>query len=199
MALPMPFAAVHLLFINLLTDSLPAISIGMEKSNRDLLKDKPRGKNESILNKDFLLGIGFEGLLIAIFTMVAFYIGNPKETPLTASTMAFATLCLARLFHGFNCRGKGSIFKLGVFSNKYVWYAFGVGLVLFNAVLFVPFLQNLFEVENLAFNQYVSIYVLAFIPTLIIQLKKVIFEFIENKKSKNNANINRSGELKDIA
>lgn len=199
MALPMPFAAVHLLFINLLTDSLPAISIGMEKSNRDLLKDKPRGKNESILNKDFLLGIGFEGLLIAIFTMVAFYIGNPKETPLTASTMAFATLCLARLFHGFNCRGKGSIFKLGVFSNKYVWYAFGVGLVLLNAVLFVPFLQNLFEVENLAFNQYVSIYVLAFIPTLIIQLKKVIFEFIENKKSKNNANINRSDELKDIA
>lgn len=199
MALPMPFAAVHLLFINLLTDSLPAISIGMEKSNRDLLKDKPRGKNESILNKDFLLGIGFEGLLIAIFTMVAFYIGNPKETPLTASTMAFATLCLARLFHGFNCRGKGSIFKLGVFSNKYVWYAFGVGLVLLNAVLFVPFLQNLFEVENLAFNQYVSIYVLAFIPTLIIQLKKVIFEFIENKKSKNNANINRYGELKDIA
>ena len=199
MALPMPFAAVHLLFINLLTDSLPAISIGMEKSNRDLLKDKPRGKNESILNKDFLLGFGFEGLLIAIFTMVAFYIGNPKETPLTASTMAFATLCLARLFHGFNCRGKGSIFKLGVFSNKYVWYAFGVGLVLLNAVLFVPFLQNLFEVENLAFNQYVSIYVLAFIPTLIIQLKKVIFEFIENKKSKNNSNINRSGELKDIA
>ena len=80
-----------------------------------------------------------------------------------------------------------------------MWYAFGVGLVLLNAVLFVPFLQNLFEVENLAFNQYVSIYVLAFIPTLIIQLKKVIFEFIENKKSKNNANINRSGELKDIA
>lgn len=199
MALPMPFAAVHLLFINLLTDSLPAIAIGMEKSNRDLLKDKPRGKKESILNKDFLLGIGFEGLLIAIFTMISFYIGNPNKTPLTASTMAFATLCLARLFHGFNCRGKGSIFKLGVFSNKYVWYAFGVGLVLLNAVLFVPFLQNLFEVENLVFNQYVAIYVLAFIPTLIIQFKKVVFEFIENKKSKNNSNINKTGELEDIA
>ena len=199
MALPMPFAAVHLLFINLLTDSLPAIAIGMEKSNRDLLKDKPRGKKESILNKDFLLGIGFEGLLIAIFTMISFYIGNPNKTPLTASTMAFATLCLARLFHGFNCRGKGSIFKLGVFSNKYVWYAFGVGLALLNAVLFVPFLQNLFEVENLVFNQYVAIYVLAFIPTLIIQFKKVVFEFIENKKSKNNSNINKTGELEDIA
>ena len=199
MALPMPFAAVHLLFINLLTDSLPAIAIGMEKSNRDLLKDKPRGKKESILNKDFLLGIGFEGLLIAIFTMISFYIGNPNKTPLTASTMAFATLCLARLFHGFNCRGKGSIFKLGVFSNKYVWYAFGVGLVLLNAVLFVPFLQNLFEVENLVFNQYVAIYVFAFIPTLIIQFKKVVFEFIENKKSKNNSNINKTGELEDIA
>ena len=108
MALPMPFAAVHLLFINLLTDSLPAIAIGMEESNRDLLKDKPRSKNESILNKNFLFGLGLEGLLIGMFTIIAFYAGNPMKTPLTASTMAFATLCLARLFHGFNCRGKGS-------------------------------------------------------------------------------------------
>lgn len=196
MALPMPFAAVHLLFINLLTDSLPAIAIGMEQSNRDLLKDKPRGKDESILSKDFLLGLSVEGLLIAIFTIIAFYVGNPMQTPLTASTMAFATLCLARLFHGFNCRGKGSIFKLGVFSNKYVWYAFGIGLVLLNAVLFIPGLQMLFEVENLMVSQYITIYVLAFIPTLIIQFTKVIGEVIKNKKSKSEVSNNR---LKNIA
>ena len=196
MALPMPFAAVHLLFINLLTDSLPAIAIGMEKSNKDLLKDRPRGKNESILNKDFLLGLGLEGLLIAIFTIIAFYLGDPTKTPLTASTMAFATLCLARLFHGFNCRSKGSIFKLGVFSNKYVWYAFGIGLVLLNAVLFIPGLQMLFEVENLLAIQYVQIYVLAFIPTLIIQFTKVIEEVIKNKKSKSEVSDTR---LKNIA
>mgnify|MGYP004463372969 FL=1 len=199
MALPMPFAAVHLLFINLLTDSLPAIAIGMEKSSRDLLKDKPRGKNESILNKDFLLGLGVEGVLIAIFTIIAFYLGNPMKTPLTASTMAFATLCLARLFHGFNCRGKGSIFKLGVFSNKYVWYAFGIGLVLLNAVLFVPGLQVLFEVENLMVSQYVQIYVLAFIPTLIIQIFKVINEIVESKKLKRNVSRDSNNELKNIA
>ena len=199
MALPMPFAAVHLLFINLLTDSLPAIAIGMEQSNKDLLKDKPRGKDESILNKDFLLGLGVEGLLIGIFTIIAFYAGNPMKTPLTASTMAFATLCLARLFHGFNCRGKGSIFKLGVFSNKYVWYAFAVGLVLLNAVLFIPGLQGLFEVENLMTSQYITIYVLAFIPTLIIQFTKVIGEIINNKKSKRKISSNENNTLKNIA
>ena len=199
MALPMPFAAVHLLFINLLTDSLPAIAIGMEKSNKDLLKDRPRGKNESILNKDFLLGLGLEGLLIAIFTIIAFYLGDPTKTPLTASTMAFATLCLARLFHGFNCRSKGSIFKLGVFSNKYVWYAFGIGLVLLNAVLFIPGLQMLFEVENLLAIQYVQIYVLAFIPTLIIQIFKVINEIVESRKSKRKVSGNSNDGLKNIA
>ena len=199
MALPMPFAAVHLLFINLLTDSLPAIAIGMEQSNRDLLKDRPRGKDESILSKDFLLGLGLEGLLIAIFTIIAFYLGNPMKTPLTASTMAFATLCLARLFHGFNCRGKGSIFKLGIFSNKYIWYAFGIGLVLLNAVLFIPGLQMLFEVENLMANQYVQIYVLAFIPTLIIQIFKVINEIVESKKSKRKVSGNSNDGLKNIA
>ena len=199
MALPMPFAAVHLLFINLLTVSLPAIAIGMEKSNKDLLKDRPRGKNESILNKDFLLGLGLEGLLIAIFTIIAFYLGDPTKTPLTASTMAFATLCLARLFHGFNCRSKGSIFKLGVFSNKYVWYAFGIGLVLLNAVLFIPGLQMLFEVENLLAIQYVQIYVLAFIPTLIIQIFKVINEIVESRKSKRKVSGNSNDGLKNIA
>ncbi|WP_195986855.1 cation-translocating P-type ATPase [Clostridium sp. D53t1_180928_C8] len=199
MALPMPFAAVHLLFINLLTDSLPAIAIGMEESNRDLLKDKPRSKNESILNKNFLFGLGLEGLLIGMFTIIAFYAGNPMKTPLTASTMAFATLCLARLFHGFNCRGKGSIFKLGIFSNKYVWYAFGIGLVLLNAVLFIPFLQGLFEVENLRLNQYVAIYILAFVPTLIIQFIKIINELIESRKSKKNSSGKFEDNLKNIA
>ena len=199
MALPMPFAAVHLLFINLLTDSLPAIAIGMEKPNRDLLKDKPRGKSETILNKSFLLGLVFEGLLIGIFTILAFYAGNPTKTPLTASTMAFATLCLARLFHGFNCRGKASIFKLGVFSNKYVWYAFGIGLILLNAVLFVPFLQGLFEVESLMASEYITIYVFAFIPTLIIQLIKVVSEFMKNRKVKSSTSINNEDNLKNIA
>ncbi|ATD56024.1 cation-translocating P-type ATPase [Clostridium chauvoei] len=181
MALPMPFAAVHLLFINLLTDSLPAIAIGMEKSRRDLLKDTPRKNNDSILSKDFILEIGFEGLIIGIFTIISFYIGL-KTNNAVGSTMAFATLCLARLFHGFNCRGNKSVFKLGLFSNKYSWMAFGTGLVLLNAVLFVPFLQKLFEVAPLSTSQIGSIYLLAFIPTIFIQLAKIIIDALSSKK-----------------
>lgn len=176
-ALPMIFAPVHLLFINLLTDSLPAIAIGMEKANDGLLDEKPRGRNESILTKDFLIGVGFEGLLIGIVTLIAFYFGGIKESnQLVASTMAFSTLCLGRLFHGFNCRSKNSIFKLGLLSNKAEIGAFIFGLVLLNSVLFVPVLQKLFQTASLTTNQYLLIYILAFIPTLIIQIIKLIKE-----------------------
>ncbi|MGL5352757.1 MAG: cation-translocating P-type ATPase, partial [Clostridium sp.] len=123
MALPMIFAPVHLLFINLLTDSLPAIAIGTERSRKDLLKDKPRDNKASILSKDFIIEIATEGLIIAIFTIIAFTIGLKTGDEFVASTMAFSTLCLARLFHGFNCRGNKSIFKLGLFSNMYSWLA----------------------------------------------------------------------------
>ena len=182
MALPMPFQAVHLLFINLLTDSLPAIAIGIEKNNREILKDKPRGRNSSILDKDILISIGFEGLLIAIFTILAFYFGKPTQSPMKASTMAFATLCLARLFHGFNCRSDNSIFKIKLLSNKAVIGAFVLGLILLNLVLFIPFLRTLFVVEKLRTVQYSIIYLFAFLPTLIIQTLKIV---IENKKDKN--------------
>ncbi|MDV4149321.1 cation-translocating P-type ATPase [Clostridium sp. AL.422] len=182
MALPMPFHAVHLLFINLLTDSLPAIAIGMEKSKKDLLKDKPRARNASILSKDFITEILSEGLLISIFTLAAFYIGLRTDNNV-ASTMAFATLCLARLFHGFNCRGDKSIFSIGLFSNRYSWLAFGAGLLFLNLVLFVPFLKRLFEVATLTGSQIGYIYLFAFIPTVLIQIFKVIRDAVIGKKS----------------
>ena len=185
MVLPVPFKAVHLLFINLLTDSLPAIAIGMEKSNKDLLKDKPRDSKESILTKDFMIEIAFEGLLIALFTIIAFHIGLSTGNKEVASTMAFSTLCLARLFHGFNCRGKKSVFALGVFSNKFSWYAFGAGLVFLNAVLFIPPLQNLFQVASLSGSLVLAIYLLAFFPTLIIQVYKVFAKDSDRSEEKN--------------
>lgn len=185
MALPVPFKAVHLLFINLLTDSLPAIAIGMEKSNKDLLKDKPRDSKESILTKDFMIEIALEGLLIALFTIIAFHIGLSTGNDEVPSTMAFSTLCLARLFHGFNCRGKKSVFGLGVFSNKFSWYAFGAGLVFLNAVLFIPPLQNLFQVASLSGSLVLAIYLLAFFPTLIIQVYKVFAKDNDRSEEKN--------------
>ncbi|MCF0148288.1 MAG: cation-translocating P-type ATPase [Clostridium sp.] len=182
MALPMPFHAVHLLFINLLTDSLPAIAIGMEQSKNDLLKDKPRARNASILSKDFITEILLEGIVITIFTLLAFYMGLKTDSNV-ASTMAFATLCLARLFHGFNCRDDKSIFSIGLFTNVASWLAFGAGLVLLNLVLFVPVLRRLFEVATLTGSQVGYIYLFAFIPTVIVQIVKVIRDAINNKKS----------------
>ena len=183
-ALPVPFAAVHLLFINLLTDSLPAIAIGMEKSKKDVLKDKPRDASESILTKDFIKDIGIQGLIIGIFTMISYHIGLATGNHGIAMTMAFSTLCLARLFHGFNCRGKRSIFSLGVFSNKFSWMAFIAGVILVNAVLLIPALQRLFEITPLTTNELLQVHLFAFIPTLIIQIFKVIRDAIEDKNEK---------------
>ncbi len=174
-ALPMPFAPVHLLFINLVTDSLPAIAIGMEEATDDLLHQKPRNPRASILSKDFLVRILVEGSIIGLFTLIAYHIGL-TTSPQLASTMAFATLCLARLFHGFNCRGKQSIFKLGFASNKYSLWAFLAGFLFLNAVLFIPGLTYLFEVTPLTLSTTLTIYGLAFMPTVIIQIYKVLRE-----------------------
>ena len=171
MALPVPFQPVHLLFINLLTDSLPAIAIGMEKPEKDLLSQKPRDPKVGILTKDFIGLMLGQGALIAAVTLIAFYLGLQVNTA-TASTMAFATLTLARLFHGFNCRSKHSIFKIKFTSNIYSIGAFLLGTLLLAFVLFVPFMHPLFSIETLTMAQAGYIALLAFIPTLIIQIIK---------------------------
>ena len=180
--LPMPFAAVHLLFINLLTDSMPAIAIGMEKSNGNLLMEKPRGRSESILNKELLKIVAFEGIIISIFTIISFYGGNPHLNPKAASTMAFSTLCLARLFHGFNCRGNKSIFKLGITTNIYTIFAFCIGVLLLSIVLFMPPLNQVFNVVSLSDNQYLLLIFCAIMPTVIIQLLKIIVFYKKTSK-----------------
>ena len=180
MGLPVPFAPVHLLFINLLTDSLPAIAIGMEPARRGLLDQKPRNPKEPILNRELLSRIGGQGLLIALATMTAFYLGLPSGAA-AASTMAFATLTLARLFHGFNCRGRESIFRLGLGSNKFSLLAFGGGVLLLAAVLFIPGLKGLFLVAPLTASNLGEIAALAFAPTVIIQICKVIRECVKKK------------------
>ena len=174
--LPMPFAAVHLLFINLLTDSLPAIAIGVEPAGKDLLRRKPRDPKEPILNKSLLLNILGYGALIAVATMAAFFLGlnAPGGGDGLAMTLAFATLTLARLFHGFNCRGEGSIFRLGLTTNKASLGAFAAGVVLLAAVLLIPGLNSLFQVTPFTLPQIGAVVLLAFAPTLVIQVFKAI-------------------------
>lgn len=174
--LPMPFAPVHLLFINLLTDSLPAIAIGMEPQEDGLLRQPPRDPKEGILTREFLLRILLQGGLIAFCTMTAFHLGLETGGAGTASTMAFAALTLARLFHGFNCRSEHSIAKLGFRGNMWSILAFETGVLLLAAVLFLPGLQVLFAVADLNLRQLVSIVALAVIPTVVIQAGKMIRE-----------------------
>ncbi|MFR9215801.1 MAG: cation-translocating P-type ATPase [Ruthenibacterium sp.] len=173
MGLPVPFLPVHLLFINLLTDSLPAIAIGMEPARPGLLEQKPRDPRAPILDKPAAVRIFGQGALIAAATMAAFYLGYAWGGASAAATMAFATLTLARLFHGFNCRGKEPIFRLGLGSNRFSLLAFAGGTVLLAAVLFVPGLSGLFAVTPLGATQVWQVAALAFAPTVLIQIFKI--------------------------
>ena len=173
--LPVPFAPVHLLFINLLTDSLPAIALGLEPHRKDVMDEKPRKKDESILTKDFLLKIVTEGLSIGVMTMIAFMIGYTSEGALLGSTMAFGTLCLSRLFHGYNCKAdKPVLFKRGFFNNIYLQGAFLIGFVLITAVLTIPALEGIFSVTSLSITQLLTVYGLAILNIPVIQCIKAI-------------------------
>ena len=177
LALPVPFCAVHLLFINLLTDSLPAIALGLEPHKKSVMNEKPRPMNESILTKSFMKRILVDGLVIAITTMTAYYIGlntsSGTRAASVASTMAFATLCLGRLVHGYNCKSKSIImFKKGFFNNVALQIAFLVGVALLSAVLFIPGLHSMFKIASLSVMQIVTIFGLAVINLPIIQFIK---------------------------
>ena len=174
MALPVPFKAVHLLFINLLTDSLPAIALGVEPHSSDVMNEKPRPKDQSILTKKVLTNICVEGIVIGVMTMIAFYVGFMRNAEV-ASTMAFSTLCLSRLVHGFNCKSDKPVwFTKKMWNNKSMIGAFFVGFVLLNAVLLVPALQGIFAVAPLTIAELLTVYGLSLGTFVIVQILKMI-------------------------
>lgn len=174
MALPVPFKAVHLLFINLLTDSLPAIALGVEPHSSDVMNEKPRPKNQSILTKKVLTNICVEGIVIDVMTMIAFYVGFLRNAEV-ASTMAFSTLCLSRLVHGFNCKSDKPVwFTKKMWNNKSMIGAFFVGFVLLNAVLLVPALQGIFAVAPLTIAELLTVYGLSLGTFVVVQILKMI-------------------------
>ena len=175
--LPVPFKAVHLLFINLLTDSLPAIALGLEPHVETVMEEKPRPHNESILTKDFLVKIGTEGLVVGFLTSIAFLIGLSRGGADLGATMAFGTLCTARLVHGFNCKSdKPVIFKKAFWNNIYLIGAFLIGLILISGVLLIPGLKNVFDVVTLSWTEYGMVCGLAVLVLPIVQLLKWIIK-----------------------
>jgi len=152
---------------------LPALAIGMEPTDKKLLQDEPRDPKVGIMTKDFVLHLLGYGFMIAIVTMVAFYVGLSESTAM-ASTMAFATLTLARLFHGFNCRSNQSIFRIGFMSNRWSVGAFALGVIFLGVVLLVPFMKELFFVSSLSGVQLVYIIGLSIIPSVLIQITRLV-------------------------
>lgn len=176
MNLPVPFAPVHLLFINLLTDSLPAIALGLEPYHHDVMGKKPRPVKESILTKEFLIRVGVEGGVIGAVVLTAFLIGYRDSNEVLAGTMAFAVLCLSRLLHGYNCKaGKPVIFTGKFFDNRFMQGAFLSGFVLLTAVLAVPVLHGFFAVQTLKIGELLAVYGLSGVSMLVIQgLKRMV-------------------------
>lgn len=170
-----PFIAVQLLFINLVTDSLPALAIGMEPGAPDVLDRKPRDPKVGILDRNLVTKITLQGIIISVGVITAFMIGR-NTSPAVACTMAFSTLTFARLLHGFNCRSQHSIFKIGFKNNWYSLAAFAVGTLLLALILFVPALHVLFAVTPLTNSQYLWILLLALMPTILIQIVKIANE-----------------------
>ena len=179
--LPAPFTAVQLLFINLLTDSLPAIAISTERADRSLLSQKPRDSKSSFLTKAMSVRIVAGGVLIALAVMSAYFIGSAVSSGL-ACAMAFTTLCIARLFHGFNCRGDKSLFSLGITTNKFSLLAFFAGIVLLCLAVFVPGVSDLFGTKVMNISNFGITLLLGFAPTFLIQTVRAIKEAFAKKK-----------------
>ncbi len=181
LGMPAPFTAVQLLFINLLTDSLPAIAISMEKADKSLLRDKPRNSKASFLDKKMSLGVLSGGVLISIVVTAAYLIGLSVSSGL-ACAMAFTSLCIARLFHGFNCRGDKPITKLGILSNKFMLLAFGAGIAFLSCAVFIPVINVLFGASDMSISYFVLSVLLGFSPTLIIQIAKAVKQYFVSRK-----------------
>lgn len=169
-----PFSPVHLLFINLLTDSLPAIAIGLEPPHSSLMKEKPRDAKKPILDKAFGLQVLFEGTIIAVVTMTAYYLGYQNGGQGAGMTMAFATLSLSRLVHGFNCRTDAPLSLKTLWINPYIYLAFIFGALLLSAVIFLEPLHKIFEISILTDQQYISIVLLSALPLIVVQIVKHI-------------------------
>ena len=183
--LPQPFAAIHLLFINLLTDSLPAIGLGLEPHQDDVMQRKPRPAGESILTRSFLGKVGYSGLLIGMATVAAYLIGYYNSSAEAGMTMAFATLCMSRLLHGFSCKADHPVlFTSEFFNNKFGLLAFAAGMVLINLVLWVPGLHGLFQIADLSGALISAMDGLSLASMLAVQVVKAIVYGVSDRKKK---------------
>ena len=172
-----PLLAIQLLWINLVTDSLPAIALGLEPIDKNIMNKKPKKSSESIFAGGLWGSIFVEGMMIGILTLFAFAIGNNKYGIEVGRTMAFFTLSALELVHSINVRSEESIFRIGIFSNIYLVGAFIIGIMLQFLVIAIPSLAKIFESVPLNLTQWIYVAVISILPLILIELQKRINEF----------------------
>lgn len=174
---------IHILWINLVTDTLPALALGLEKAEKDIMKQKPRKASESVFANGIGVGILYQGALEAALTLFAYYYGHTHYSEAVAVTMAFATLGLIQLTHVFNVRSTTkSLFTIGVFSNKYLNGAVLFSAILVLIVIFVPFMNDLFDVVPLNGEQWLVVVLSAFSIIPIVEIVKLFMRSFSRTK-----------------
>ena len=172
-----PLLPIHLLWVNLITDSLPAFALGMEPTEKNVMKRKPRGKNEGFFSGGLGFTIAWQGLMIGVLTLIAYAIGNSQDHTV-GMTMAFITLCGCQLVHSFNVKSSESILNRSLFNNPYLWGALAAGLLLQVVILAVPELSFIFKLQPLNAAQWSICVMLCLSTTLVCEIVK----FIHKKK-----------------
>ena len=170
-----PLLAMHLLWINLITDSLPAFALGMEEPEDDVMQDQPRSKNESFFAGKLGINIAIEGLVIGLITIAAYFIGHfAFHNDDMGHTMAFMTLATAELIHAFNVKSEHTIFSKKTFNNKFLIFSFLIGLGLQFAVLYIPGLNDIFKLAPLSIAQLGIVFGLSIVPVIFMEIYKLI-------------------------
>ncbi|EKN42282.1 ATPase P, partial [Clostridium botulinum CFSAN001627] len=180
---PAPLRPIHLLWVNLITDSLPALSLGIDPGDPDIMDEKPRNPRESLFAGGAGISLILNGLLIGTLTLVAFEVGRIRysDSLMHAQTMAFVVLSVSQLFHSLNMRHpKKSIFQLGLFTNKYLLASVIFGIFLQEMVITIPFLASIFKVFDLTMQDWIFVCALSIIPLIINEIVK-FFKRLKNK------------------
>ena len=172
LGLKSPLLAIQLLWINLVTDSLPAIALGLEPAEKDIMKRPPVDNKKGIFADGLWNKIVVEGIMIGVLTLVAFGIGNKCYGLDVARTMAFVSLGLLELIHSFNIKSEQSIFKTGLFENKYLIWSFVLGVIVQTIVVWIPVLADMFKVVPLTQHQWFITIGISLLPILIVELQK---------------------------
>lgn len=178
-----PLKPIHILWVNLITDTLPALSLGVDLGDKDVMKEKPRKQKESLFAEGGFITVLLNGILIGFLTLFAYKYGlnHYNNSLIHAQTMAFVVLSVSQLFHAFNLRSRDkSIFKIGVFSNKYLAGSFIIGLFLQAVVIMVPSIAVVFKVFKLSGADWLVLLLLSFIPVIVNEMIKLFKHLSKN-------------------